>query len=105
MTSTIITLVYMVLLPFAYFFLKVDTRLNATGLIASILGGLCMCAGSLGYFYALRSGGAGITTILTSLYPVLTLILSVAFLHESISLKQGLGMCFALISFLLMATK
>lgn len=105
-TSAIITAIYIILTPLAFIFFKIDTTLNAAGIWASILGGLCMCAGTLGYFYALRNGGeAGATTILTSLYPALTLLLSALFLHETISFKQGIGMCFAVISFLLMSIK
>lgn len=64
-----------------------------------------MCAGSMGYFYALRGGNAGTTTVLTSLYPAVTLILASIFLKESISFKHGIGIALALIAFILLGTK
>lgn len=105
MVSTIVTLTYVVLTPLAYLFVKFPHTVNTPGVLFSIGGGLCMCVGSLGYFYALRTGNAGSTTILVSLYPALTLLLSSIFLKESIGMKQGVGMVLALVSFVLMSLK
>lgn len=105
MVSTIVTLTYAVLTPFAFLFVKFPHTVNATGVGFAVGGGLCMCLGSLGYFYALRSGSAGNITILTSLYPALTLLLSCIFLKEAIGLKQGIGMGLALVSFVLLSMK
>jgi transporter family protein len=105
MVSTIVTVVYIVLTPIPFMFMKFNTSVNTTGIIFSILGGLCMCVGSLGYFYSLRSGNAGNVTILTSLYPALTLLLSCIFMKETIGLKQGIGMGLALVSFILLSMK
>jgi len=105
MVSTIVTIVYIILTPLPFLFLKFNTTVNATGIIFSVLGGLCMCVGSLGYFYALKGGNAGAVTALTSLYPALTLLLSYFFMKETLNLKQGIGMVLALISFVLLGMK
>ncbi len=106
MVSTIGTVLYIILIPLGFLFMKVNTQVNASGIMWATLAALCTCAGSLGYFYALRNGGgAGVTTALTSLYPALTLIISAAFLKEALSLKQGVGILLALISFYLLSIK
>ena len=94
------TCIYLLLLLIGFLFVKIDTTINAPGIFWSIIGALLTCAGTLGYFYALKNGGAaGQTAILTGLYPSLTLVLSMIFLHERISIKQSFGIVLALISF------
>lgn len=105
MVSTIVTLVYIVMAPLPYFFVKFDHTINSTGIIFSVLGSICMAIGSIGYFYALKAGSAGSVTTLTALYPALTLLLSFLFMKEVIGLKQIIGIGFALISFTLLSQK
>lgn len=105
MVSTIITIMYIILTPIPFIFMKFDHSINSVGFIFSILGGLCMCVGSLGYFYALRTSNVGVVTTMTSLYPALTLLLSFLFLKETIHWKQGFGIMLALISFALLSSK
>ena len=105
MVSSIVTLVYIIITPIPFFFMKFERSINGTGLLFTILGALCMCIGSMGYFYALRRGNAGSITVLTSLYPAVTLILSSVFMKESFSLKQGFGIGLALIAFVLLGSK
>lgn len=105
MVSIIVTSVFVVLDIITLAFIPFDRTLNSTGVTYSILGGLCMCAGSLGYFFALRGGNAGSTTVLTSLYPAITLILAAVFLKENITFKHGVGMVFAMAAIVLMSSK
>lgn len=105
MVSACATAIFLILLPLAFIFLKFDTKVTTNGILAAIVGGICMCIGSMGYFYALRTGHAGVTTVLTSLYPALTLLISMIIFKESLTFKQGLGMVFAVISFILLALK
>lgn len=71
-------------------------QLNFSGIgfatAAGILGALANCA----YLYALISGGAGVVTGLTSVYPVITALISFLILGESLHLNHVLG--FLLIS-------
>jgi bacterial/archaeal transporter family protein len=105
-TSTIAMGLYIILLPLVWFIIKFDHTITANGIIYSLLGALCMCIATLSFSYALYSGGAaGKMTILCSLYPALTLLLSMFFLKETINIKQGIGIVLALISFALMSLK
>lgn len=105
MVSATATVVFIILLGLTFAFYKFDYKVNSTGIIAATVGGLCMCLASMAYFYALRGGHAGIITALTSMYPVLTLILSMIFLKETITMRQGIGVVFAIIAFILMSFK
>lgn len=105
MICTIMTALYVVLTPLIFVFFKFDKTINTTGVITSLLSGLFMCAGTLGYSFALRGNNAGITTAMSALYPALTLILSMTFLGEQLSTKKAIGMVLALASFILMSLK
>lgn len=105
MVSTIITGVYIVITPLPFFFLNFDKSINSNGLLYSIVGGLLMCAGSMGYFFALKQGAAGEISTVTALYPALTLILSCFFMGETMNLKKGIGICLALLSVYILGSK
>ena len=104
--STISMIVYIIVLPIALVAVKPNLAVTSLGIWVTIIGSICMCAGSLGFAYALRNGGAaGQTTILCALYPALTLVLSMTFMQETINLKQGMGVVLALVSFYLLNLK
>jgi bacterial/archaeal transporter family protein len=106
MVSSIALLLYVVMMPVIWLTVRFDHTVNTAGLIYAIIGSLFMCIGTLGFSYALKSGGsAGITTMLCALYPALTLILSMIFLGEALSIKKGIGIALALISFALLSLK
>lgn len=106
MISTISLSLYIVLMSLAWSFVKFDHTINLHGIIFTLFSALFMCIGTLGFSYALRSGGdVGLTSILTALYPTLTVALSCLFLGESFTLKKGIGMIFAVISFVILAQK
>lgn len=105
MVSTIVTAMYVVLTPLSLVVFKVNYNINTTGVIYSLLGGFTMCLGSIAFFYALQKGAAGEITALTSLYPALTLILSIAFLKEDLSFKKTIGIGLALLSVFILSKK
>lgn len=105
MVSTIVTAVYIVMTPIAFATQKFDKTLNTTGIVFAILGGLAMGVGSIGYSFALKRGAAGEVTAVAALYPALTILLSMLFLHEEISWRKGFGMGLALISVFILSTK
>lgn len=106
MVTTIITSVYVLLTPLAFMFIKFDQTVNFSGVMYAIVGAVCMCVGSLGYFYALKAGGgAGEITTLTSMYPALTLFLSYLFLGEQFSFKKGVGIALAFVSIYFLSQK
>jgi len=68
--------------------------------------GLASLVGTLGTFFflaALRSGKTSIVVVFTALYPLVTVLLSIFFLRESLTFKQGLGIVLALIAMALFA--
>ncbi len=76
-----------------------DIKSVMIGLAAGFMG----CGGQLILFQALRSGPAYIVFPIISLYPVVTILLSVFFLREKTSKKGWAGIIIALVAILLLA--
>ena len=94
------------MIPVAFVALKLigwqlnrDRRSVMLGMSAGLLG----CGGQLILFQVLRMGPAYIVFPIISLYPVVTIILSVALLKESTSSRSWIGIIFALVAILLLA--
>jgi bacterial/archaeal transporter family protein len=105
MVSTLVTALYLLLTPLSFVIFKPDLQLNIAGITFSLVGGLLMCIGSLAYFFALKRGGAGEITTVTALYPALTLVLSMIFLQEGMSIRKGIGVLLALLSVFILSQK
>jgi transporter family protein len=105
MVSAIVTMVFIVMTPITFLTVKFDRTVTWTGVTFSVLGGLCMAVGSMGYSFALKKGGAGEITTVCALYPALTLALSAIFLHEEMTWRKGVGIVLALISVIVLSTK
>ncbi len=73
------------------------------GWAAALAAGVSMAFGLLCFLHALGGGAAAVVVPLTSLYPVLTVILSLIFLRETVSLRQGAGVACALAAVWLLA--
>lgn len=98
MVSTVATIIYSILIPIYFLLLKFNYNINIKGLIYCFMGTLCMCAGSMSYFYAIRNGAVGQITALTALYPSVTFLLSYMFMGEPITIKKMIGIILAFIS-------
>jgi transporter family protein len=61
----------------------------------SFAGGFVNFIGFLFFFAAVEKGKVSTVISLSSLYPVVTILLSIVFLHEKISPREGLGIVFA----------
>jgi transporter family protein len=59
--------------------------------------------GFLAFFAAIEKGKVSTVIAMSSLYPVITIVLSVLFLQERISTREGLGMACALLAGFLLA--
>jgi len=57
------------------------------------------------FFNAVAQGRSSVVVTVSALYPLVTLLLSYLFLHETLSLKQLLGVGLALAAILLLSTK
>ena len=73
-------------------------NLSGRDWLVGIAVGLLMAIGTLALFAAMRRGKASIVTPLTALYPLVTVILAVAFLNEHLSLAKIAGIVTALIA-------
>jgi len=91
MVNLILDILYCILGIFTWSYFKFDTRVNASGLIITIIGGILYFIAVICYFTAIQKGDVGQITILVSVYPVLTLILSMIFLGERLTLSKFVG--------------
>lgn len=68
------------------------------GLAAALGAGLCMALGLLFFFKALVGGEAAVVVPLTAVYPLVTVVLSWIFLHESFTPRHVAGVAVALVA-------
>jgi bacterial/archaeal transporter family protein len=83
---------------------KFHVEWTTSGFTWAALGGFCAFVGFLTFFAALIDGKTSTVVVLSALYPLVTILLSVALLHERLSGKQAVGIVLALIASALLAT-
>jgi len=81
----------------------VPLQMNARGVFLALLAGICSSLGGFLFLHAISRGKASVVIPFTALYPLVTIILSVTVLNETITARQGLGIVMALISMVLLA--
>ncbi len=81
---------------------KFPIPMNFEGTFFAVLAGVCSSLGGLLFLQAMSRGEAAIVVTFTALYPVVTFVLSLILLHETITLKQGIGIVLALLSLVLL---
>jgi len=82
---------------------KPTITMGSQGFNYALIAGIASVIGTIAFYSALQAGKAIIVIPLTSLYPVITVILSYLILHEQITLTKGLGILLALIAIVLVA--
>ena len=82
---------------------KFKIEWNAAGFGWAALGGFLAFVGFLTFFAALDQGKASTVVTLSALYPLVTILMSIAFLHEKLSMRQGIGIVAALIASVLLS--
>ncbi|KTD33324.1 transporter family transporter protein [Legionella nautarum] len=90
---------------FALALLDFKPELSAKGSVYGLLNGLASGIACIFFILALRKGPAMPVVLITSMYPLITLILCIIFLKQGITLRQGLGMFFAIAALLLFSTE
>lgn len=85
------------------FMLDFKPSMDAKGLGFGLLTGLAYGIGCLFYFIAADKGKIITVVTLTALYPLVTIVLSYVLLREAVTLKQCLGIIFALFAIFLMS--
>jgi transporter family protein len=70
------------------------------GIFYGVANGVLSGIGGLAFFAAYRSGGnTAVITAVTSLYPMITVLLAVLILRERLNWRQGVGLAFAAVAF------
>ena len=83
--------------------LKFRPEAHPMGIVYSVLTGITGVLGTLFYYAAASRGQISIVVSLTALYPLITIMLAVVFLHETLVLKQVVGLFFAVTAIILLA--
>jgi transporter family protein len=73
------------------------------GISFGFLTGLAYGVGCLFYFIAADKGKVTTVVTMTALYPIVTIFLAYLLLHETINIRQGVGVLFALVAIYLLA--
>jgi bacterial/archaeal transporter family protein len=105
MLALVAELFYIVFVPLGIWFTKTPIQINTTGFIFGFISAACVGSGSLAYYFALQKGDAGAVAAATSVYPVLTLIISAIILNEAFTLKKVIGCILAVVSVILITQK
>ena len=74
----------------------VPLKMNTPGITFAMLGGVGAALGTVCFYLLLARERASLTVAMTSLYPALTVLLSVLFLKEELNGLHVLGILFAL---------
>lgn len=75
---------------------------NPSGILLAILAGICSGFASIIFYILLGQKPVGLLVATTALYPLITLILAIIFLKESLTLATGIGFILALIALFLL---
>ena len=84
--------------------LKFKPDIHPKGVLLAVLTGLLGFAGALCFLYAALKGPISLIAVLSALSPIITVVLAMFFLNETITIKQGLGIVLGLGAVVLIAT-
>lgn len=82
---------------------KHDILTNFSFNIYALLMGLTWGLGTIFFIIALQPAKLSVIVPLTALYPAITVLLSLLFLHERIELKEVIGIALAILSIVLLS--
>jgi transporter family protein len=88
----------------ALFLLKFRLEVHPQGIALAITTGMLGFLGAFCFLTAVSKGPVTLVATVSALYPIVSIILANLVLHETITLKQGVGIALALLSTLLVAT-
>ena len=88
----------------AAFFVRFQPKGNSSGILFAVLSGASATLAAFFFFAAITRGRCSVVVSMTALYPIVTLALSVLFLHETVTLKQLLGVGMALGAIVLLSS-
>ena len=102
-TALLLSYLISAVLGFILLFQKATFKIGYQNFIIIVLSALTVSLGSFFFYLLLNKKQASIVVPLTSLYPVITIILGVLFLREILNVKQVIGIIFALIAIFLLS--
>lgn len=85
------------------FFVSRSLQTAPIGIAAGIATGLFAFLGTLCFIFALSTGKSSVVVMMTALYPLITMLLSFVFLHETLTFTNMVGAVFAIIAIILFA--
>lgn len=91
----------MVLGAIALLQLNFQLDVNAKGIALAMMTGILGFMGAFFFLSAVSKGSVIFVVTLSALYPIVSIFLATIVLHETITLKQGVGILLALISVVL----
>lgn len=74
------------------------------GMLFATLAGIVVGIGTILFFFAVSRGRSSVVVTVTALYPLVTLLLGFLFLQEPLTMKQLIGIGFALLAIILLST-
>jgi transporter family protein len=80
-----------------------QVEVQPRGMILAMLTGMLGFLGALCFLTAASRGPVTLVASLSSLYPVLSVGLAVLILHETLSLRQSIGIALAIVAMILVA--
>ena len=87
----------------AVFVLNVRPDIHPQGIALAITTGMLGFLGAFCFLVAVSKGPVTIVATLSALYPIVSIMLAVVVLHETLSLRQCAGIALALLSVILVA--
>ena len=86
------------------YLLNFSPQIHAKGIALAVFMGTLGILGALGMLYAMRQGKVSVVTVISALYPLVSILLAYFILKEPITLKEGAGIAFALVALVLFST-
>ena len=83
---------------FLLFLVGFRPEVQTKGICLALLTGIVGFLGALYYLMAVRHGKVSVIVTMTALYPIISIGLAWGILHESLSIKEGIGIVLAFIA-------
>ena len=86
------------------YFMNFRLETHPKGIVLAGIAGMLGFMGALCFLFAVSKGPVSIIAPLSALYPILSVSLAVIFLNETVTIKQGLGIFFAVLAVVFVST-
>ena len=93
----------MLLAAIALFVLNVRPDIHPKGIALAITTGMLGFLGAFCFLVAVSKGPVTLVATLSALYPIISIVLAVLVLHETVTVRQCVGIALALLSMILVA--